>query len=172
MALTEGKKNSGSSISLKLVAEVWPTKIRPKFVVKDKDTYQLTDSEYTEISWVLKSIETTNNWKTWIKEVKGFKFVIQDWEERYYVDTTLSNASKDLGNSLLANIGKELVISLYINKTEYPTASVKTKDWNFVETFVPYNELDKEKLWLAIKSQEVKKEDKGLTVEDLPDFLK
>lgn len=161
MGLIKQEETSGSSVNLKLVAEQWPTKEFPKFVVKAKGadwTWGLSDESYSKISGTLSFISTTHNGKTGKQEVKGFKFCLVDWEEKIYVDTTLTNASKDLWNHLLANIGKEVLISLYLNWKDYPSASVKYKDWTHTSTSQPFDKLDREKLWLDIKAQEAVKE--------------
>lgn len=155
-----GWENEGSNkniVSLKLVAPQGPTEEFPKFFVKQKNEatgkYEITDTSYGKISGVVKSIRTSHNGKTGKQEVKGFVVCMEDGDDRYYIDATMTNASKDIANHVLANIGERLEISLYLNKNQYPTASVK-EGGDFATTHMDFKGLDKDALWDAIKAQE------------------
>ena len=69
----------------------------------------------------------------------------------YVVESTITNASKDLLNSLLVNIWETLKVSLYLNKNWYPTSSVKLDNWNYAQTAFEYNKLDMKELFNAIE---------------------
>ena len=148
---------------LKLVAPQWPTDEFPKFVAKAKNEatwkYELTDESYTKVSWTVESMKTTHNWKEGQAEVKGWSAKLVDWEEVYYLDATMSNASKDLANHLLGNIWSKVNISLYINNNKYPASSVKTDDGEFAPTSLSFKWLDKNELYDKIKGQEPVSED-------------
>ena len=172
MALKNGNvEENGNSISLKLVAEAWPTKVQPKFVKKIKTPegkWELSNESFSEVAGEVVNIKTSHNWKTWMKEVKGFVVILQDGDERYYIDSTMSNASKDLANHLLASIWQRVVVKLYLNKTEYPTASIKLANGDFAPTALDFKGLDKNKLWDMIKAQEPVKLTEEISVEDIP----
>lgn len=165
-----GDDNNTTSISLKLVAVTWPVeKTRenePKLVVKAKNEstgyYELTNDKHSQVEWRVVSIRTSHNGKTGRDEVRWFVACLQDGDERYYIDATMTNASKDLANHLLANIWKDVKISLYLNQDKrewkqwdyYPSASVKTPNGEHTPTHLDYKNLDKIKLWDEIKAQE------------------
>lgn len=171
-----GEVSNVNNISLKLVAEAWPTEVQPKLVVKAKneDTgkYELTEDRYQKISGKVISIRTSHNGKEGLKEVKGFVACLQDGDERYYIDATMTNASKDIANHILASIGQVVSIGLYLNKNQYPTASVKLENGEYAPTHFEFNGLDKDKLWDAIKAQEADTTaDNSATVEDVADVF-
>lgn len=182
MALGNGNDGAGSSISLKLVAQQGDKDVskkieQPRLVVKEKNEatgkYELTDTKYSQLSGEVVSMRSSHNGKSGKDEVKGFVACIKDGDETYYIDSTMTNASKDLANHLLASIGKVVSISLYVNKNNFPTASVKLADGSFAPTHMPYNALDRDQLWLDIKAQEATKDSADassdeVAVEDLP----
>lgn len=157
MALGNNNNNEFKSKSLKLLAEAGPTTVKPTLALKKKNEatgkYELSWEVFSNISWVIKGIKTSHNWKTWMKEVKWFVLTLEDWDERYYIDATMTNASKDLANMWLVNIWNNVNISLYLNKNWYPSVSVKLDDWSFAKWKFQYP-LDKDLLWNAIKEQE------------------
>ena len=163
MALSNGNEASTSNnIYLKLVAEAWPTTTRPHLEKKAKNEatgkYELTWEKFTKIDWVIKNIKSSHNGKTGMKEVKGFSFWLQDWDETYYIDATMTNASKDLANMVLNNIGKKVSLSFYLNKSGYPSTSWKDETWAYLNGLMAYP-LDKNALWNAIDEQTVKKDE-------------
>jgi len=90
--------------------------------------YELTGQAFSSLSGVVKSIKTTHNGKEGMKEVKGFSLFLEDGDERYFIDATMTNASKDLANMALTNIGNKINISVYLNKAGYPSISAKLED--------------------------------------------
>lgn len=167
-----GNKSKGA-INLKLVAKQGDPdspltkEDAPKFVKKDED-FNLTNETYTQIKGKINKIKTSHNGKSWQKEVKGFVIEMEDDGEKYYIDSTMSNASKDLANHALANIGKEVVISIYLNKSNYPASVVKTLNGEHTPSHFHYEGLDKNALWDAIKAQEESNSEEEITEGDLP----
>ena len=173
-----GNNNEGiKAINLKLVAKQGDPDTpltkedAPKFVKKDED-FNLTNETYTQVKGKINKIKTSHNGKSWQKEVKGFVIEMEDDGEKYYIDSTMSNASKDLANHALANIGKEVVITLYLNKSNYPASVVKTLNGEHTPSHFDFKGLDKNALWDAIKAQEEQEvgtnKEEGFSVEDIP----
>lgn len=154
--------NETSGINLKLVAQKWPTEVFPKFAVKVKWEdwkWEVTEETYTKCWGVVTSMKTTNNGKTGHDEVKWFEATLKDWDDTYIIDSTMSNAAKDLANHLLGSIGKKVNISLYLNSNEYPSASVKLDDGAHAPTALDFKGLDKDELYDKIKDQEAPKKE-------------
>ena len=153
--------DSANTKFLKLVSEAGPTETLPKFVLKEKNAetghYDETESTYTKVSGVVEKIRTTHNGKTGQKEVKGFILTLLDWGERYNIDSTVRQASKDIVNVALVNVGQKINISLYLNPKGYPSASIKDDEGEHSDVkyaFDPKNPLDTNQLWDDIKAQE------------------
>lgn len=175
---------TSNGVNLKLIA-VQGSKVKgkedaPKFGVQEKaenGKYETVDT-YTQLSGVVKSISSTETGEGHDR-VRGFKLILQDGDETYYIDSTMTNASKDLANHALASIGKFIKISLYLNKNNYPSASVKLQDDSYAPTEFNFKDLDKDTLWEAIKAQEgakqeeeevkwAEKQEETVDFEDLP----
>lgn len=172
MALSNWNAQDGDKtfINLKLVSEAWPTKEQPKFEVLGED-FKPTGDTYTELKGKLIKIVGTHTppkGKRW--DVYGFKAFFEDGEEIYVVESTLTNASKDLLNALLVNIQTVLKVNLYLNKNWYPTSSVKLEDGNWAQTSMEYNQIDVTKLYEAIEIASPKQSEASeeLAVEDIP----
>lgn len=170
MALGNGNEGTTSNnIYLKLVAEAGPTTTRPFLEKKTKNEatgkYELTWETFTKIDGTIKNIKSSHNGKTGMKEVKGFSFWLQDGDETYYIDATMTNASKDLANMVLNNIGKKVSLSFYLNKSGYPSVSGKDEAGEYLKGLMAYP-LDKNALWLAIDEQTTKKDE--ISLEDVP----
>lgn len=160
------EENNKEFINLKLTSVPWPCEKHeaPKFVVLWND-FQPTEEKYSELSGKLIKIRssfTPAKWRMW--NIFWFKAFFDWWDKVAVVESTITNASKDLLNSLIPNIGKELKISLYLNKNWYPTSSVKDWQWQFVETAMPFNSINTETLFNLIKE----KEQVWITMEDNP----
>jgi hypothetical protein len=149
-------------VNLKLVAVAWPVeKVDwPKFV-KLWENFEETWESYTRVSWKLTWIKPTftpKKGKMW--DIYWFKAILEDGDEVVVIESTITNASKDLLNWLLASKDKVVEVSLYINKNWYPTSSVRV-DWNFSETYLPFNQIDNIKLfnWISEKFVSDKKDE-------------
>ena len=151
MAL-ENSTSNGKKINLKLVSVVWPVENKsdaPKFVVLDLD-YKETWVSYNKIKWTLTNLYgsfTPKKWKMW--DIYWFKAYLKDWDEFYVIESTITNASKDLLNWLLTSKDKEIEISLYLNKNNYPASSVR-ENWEFVKWKYEFKELENVKLFNSI----------------------
>lgn len=160
---------SGSSknyINLKLVATPWPVGKEDAPYFEKQVEFKPTGENFTKVSWVLTHIKPTftpKKGKMW--DIYGFKAYLEDWNEIYVIESTITNASKTLLNDLLNNKGKNLELSLYINKSGYPSSSVR-ENGNFVEWMFKFKDLDNVKLHTAI-SEKFKQEEKGVTETDL-----
>ena len=156
--MLENSNSWGAFKYLKLVAPQGPTEEFPKFVVQwgKEENYELTDESYTKVRGMVDNIKTTHNGKTGKDEVKWFEAIIVDGDESYVIKTTMSNASKDLANHLLAMVWVTdfINISLYLNKNKYPSSSVKLDNEEFAPTSLDFKGLDKNALWESIKGQE------------------
>lgn len=159
-------------INLKLVSVSWPVENKndaPKFYVL-WDDFQLTDTAYTKIKWKLtwiKSTFTPKKWKMW--DIYGFKAFLEDWDEVYVIESTITNASKDMLNNLINSKDKVVEISLYLNKNNYPASSVKDEAWNFVQWVIDFKSITPQWLTDAINKTFVKKEESSeINVEDIP----
>ncbi len=132
MALSNWTEKNRKYVNLKLVAEVGPTTVTPKLVVVWED-FQLTNESYTKISWTLKFIKWTFTPKKGrMGDIYWFKAFLEDGDITYVIESTITNASKGLLNSLLWAKDQKVDVSLYINKNGYPTSSVRIG-----ETFAP-----------------------------------
>lgn len=160
-------------VNLKLVSVPWPISDKndaPKLVVL-WDNFQPTDKTFTKIKWKLnwiKSTFTPKKGKMW--DIYWFKAFIEDGEEVYVIESTITNASKDLLNSLLSAKDKVVDISLYLNKNWYPTSSTRWEDWDFIAWALDFKSLTPQVLTDAINSTFVKKEEVSneINVEDIP----
>jgi len=167
MALNNGNGEGGNKtfINLKLVATPGPTKDKPTLVKLDAD-FKETDETFTNVSGKLTGLKKTfTAAKGKMGDIYWFKAFIEDGEEVYVIESTITNASKDLLNSLIPNIGEQVKISLYLNKKEYPTASVRGVDDKFVKQALDFKDLDTVALYNAIP--EGKKEEE-IDVDNLP----
>ena len=139
-------------MNLKLSSTVWPTDEKPMFVKLGAD-FKETDEKYSFIEWKLIKVKWTHSpakWKMW--DIYWFKAFFEDEGMIYVVESTITNASKDLLNALLVNIWEVLKVTLYLNKNWYPTSSVKLDNWNYAQTAFEYNKLDMKELFNAIES--------------------
>lgn len=166
-------------INLKLIAVVWPVedikRDAPKFIKLDKEFKPIGET-FTKVSgklsWVKKTF-TPKKGKMW--DIYWFKaFLDQEDGSVVVIESTITNASKDLLNALLANKGKQIEISLYLNKNKYPTSSVREAG-EFVPTYVKFNEIDTIELFNSIEKVFVKDEDDevnqgsdDINIEDIP----
>ena len=85
----------------------------------------------------------------------------------YVLDSTITNASKDLLNALLANVGVVLNVALYVNKNNYPASSVKLENGNYAQTKLEFQEASPTKLYEQIKAQEEERVEDGVELADL-----
>jgi len=174
MALSNGNSEWGDKkfINLKLTSEPGPTKEQPKFVVL-WDDFKETEERYSELKGKLtKLVWTHTPPKGKRGDVYGFKAFFEDTTEGaneiYVIESTLTNASKDLLNALLANMWVELKINLYLNKNEYPTSSVKLADGNWAQTSMEFNKIDTKELYEQLEGLNKEKEWEEITVENMP----
>ena len=167
------KNEDKNFINLKLTATAWETDISPVFTVLGAD-FKETAETYSQVKWKLIKINPTfTPAKGKMGDIYWFKAFLEDGDEMYVVESTITNASKDLLNALLVNIGIVLSISLYLNKRSYPTASVKLEDWNWAQTAFEFSALDNKALYeKMVEIQEpkvVKVEDEWeATAENMP----
>jgi len=154
-------------INLKLTATPWETTEKPMFVKLGED-FAPTGEEYSSVEGKLTKIKATHTPAKWrMGDVYWFKAFLEDWEEIYVIESTITNASKDLLNALLVNLGTKLSISLYLNKNGYPTSSVKLEDWNWAQTAFEFNAIDMP--WLYDKIVELEpKEEETIEAIDVP----
>ena len=158
--------------NVKLVAVAWPIESKsdaPKFHVLDEN-FNLTDTTYTSIKWKLtwiKSTFTPKKWKMW--DIYGFKAFIEDWDEVVVIESTITNASKDLLNALINSKDKVIHISLYVNKNWYPTSSVKDEAWAFIPWVMDFKSITPQWLTDAINNTFVKKEESSeIDISEIP----
>lgn len=164
--------------NVKLVSVPWPVtdkKDSPRFAVL-WDNYELTDKYFTQIKWKvtwIKSTFTPKKWKMW--DIYWFKVFISDIENPnnvLVIESTITNASKDLLNALINSKDKVVNISLYLNKNGYPTASVKTEDGNFIQWALDFKTLNWETLKAKVdevfKSSEQEIKSNDINLEDIP----
>lgn len=148
-----GEMGDKTFINLKLVSTPWPVEKEdaPKFVRLDSD-FKETDERYTSLSGKLikfKSSFTPKKGARW--DIYGFKaiFDAMDNENIYVLESTLTNASKDLLNGLLLYSGEEVEAKIYLNKNGYPSAVVKDAGGNHTSQFADYTKLGK-KDWVPL----------------------
>jgi len=168
--LSNGKSDDKTFINLKLSSTVWPTDEAPKFVKLD-EAFKETGDTYSQLEGKLIKIKGTYTpAKGKMGDIYWFKAFIEDGEEICVIESTITNASKDLLNSLLLNVWEVISISLYLNKHKYPSSAVKWEDWKWVDTYMVYNEIDNVKLYNKAKELEEgnKPEEEELTVEQVP----
>lgn len=136
MALWNAAGSSATYVNLKL------TKTRdekPAFVrqVDFKDT----DEAYTQVKGKLKSLKGSftpkggkNKYDTY-----GAKIQLEDGDEIYAIDTTITNASKDMLNGLLsAAVGDEVTLIAYENKAGYAASgAIKDETAQGADKFFP-----------------------------------
>jgi len=168
--LSNGNGEGGDKtfINLKLKSTVWPTEEQPKFVKLDEN-FKETNEDYSEMKGKLTKIKATHTPAKWqMGDIYWFKAFLEDWEEIYVIESTITNASKDLLNALLVNVWTTLKINLYLNKNKYPSSSVKLEDWNWAQTSMAYNEIDTAKLYDAIVAMEGPVKEEGVSMSDVP----
>ena len=147
MALNNGNEGEDKTfINLKLTSTVWPVedikKDAPVFT-KLWDDYKPTWETFKNVSWKLlklKSSFTPAKGRMW--DIYWFKAFIEDGEEIYVIESTITNASKDLLNALLTQVGNEVKIWVYLNKNLYPSSSVRNSNDEFVEQRFDFKSLD------------------------------
>jgi len=156
-------------INLKLVAPAWPTEEQPKFVKLGED-FKLTNEKFSELKGKLIKLKNTfTPAKGKMGDIYWFKAFFEDWEEIYVVESTITNASKDLLNTLLVNIWTVLKVNLYLNKSQYPTSSIKLEDWGWAETAMAFNEIDVKELYNRIWALDTQPENnEDINIEDVP----
>jgi len=167
--LSNGNWNSEDKtfINLKLTSTPWVTEEQPKFTVIWED-FKPTSETYSEVGGKLLKIKGSfTPAKGHMGDIFGFKAFLEDWEEIYVVESTITNASKDLLNALLVNVGQVLKISLYLNKNWYPTSSVKLEDGNWAQTAFEFNKIDNKELYNKMVEME---ETPAKAEEDKPPF--
>ena len=165
--LSNWTESNKKFFNLKLVSEVWPTTEMPKLVLL-WDDFKPTDTTFNKVEWVLKKIKwsfSPAKWRMW--DIYWFKAFLEDWEEVYVIDSTITNASKWLLNALLTSIWKEVKVSLYLNKNWYPSTSVRLWDWNFAQTAFDFQNLDWKKLYDKILELDTSDND-DIRIEDIP----
>ena len=172
MALWNSTENNKTYINLKLVSVPGPCEKQdsPKFYVL-WDDFQLTDKSYTKIKWKLtwiKSTFTPKKGKMW--DIYWFKAFLEDGDEIYVIESTITNASKDILNNLLTSKDKVVEVSVYLNKNWYPTWSIKLEDWNFAPWFMDFKSITPQGLTDGINNTFVKKEENSweLNIWDIP----
>lgn len=160
-------ENNKTFINLKLVAEVWPTDIRPLFYKVDSN-FALTNETFSNVEGKLVKVKWTHTpAKGRMGDIYWFKAFVEDGEFIYVLESTITNASKSLLNSLLPSKDKDVKISLYLNKNGYPTASVKVGE-DFAEQFMDYKAIDNIALYDAIEKFYPTTKEEELTAEDIP----
>ena len=161
-------------VNLKLVSTVWPVEKEdaPKLVKLNSD-YKETGESFTQVSWILKWIKGTHTpakGKMW--DIYWFKAFIEDWQEVYVIESTITNSSKDILNSLLTCKDSEVKISVYLNKNWYPTGSVRGWDDAFVKQAFEFKEATREKLYPKIaevfKPETKEDNNEWINIEDIP----
>ena len=166
------QEDNKTFVNLKLKSTVWPTEERPVFVVLGDD-FKETKETYSKAKGKLLKIKGTFTPAKWrMGDIYGFKAFLEDGDEIYVIESTITNASKDLLNALLVNIGKVLDIWLYLNKNGYPTSSVKLsgnfEDGNWAQTAFEYNQIYIKKLYEKIEELNAEKEGEEIQNEDIP----
>ena len=181
MALTNTNEASNSKyINLKLDRNADEV---PVFIVQED--FKSTGQEVKEVKGLLKTLSasftpksSTNKWDTY-----GAKIQIEDGEEIYAIDTTITNGSKDMLNGLLSvAVGEEVTLAVYKNNKGYAAgsaikdASQTDKDLKYFKSFFEWNEDYKTNFKSLIYNelasrktveQEPKQE---IGLEDIPDF--
>lgn len=155
MALWNGWGSEKTFINLKLTAEVWPTTVKPVLVELGED-FKPTGRSFSSVSGVLKKLKssfTPKKGKMW--DIYWFKAFIEDGDEMYVIESTITNASKELLNSLINNIWTHLEITVYLNKNGYPTSV--TKSWGeYVDKAIEnFKDVTTESLFTLLKEVEV-----------------
>ena len=145
MALTNTNEASSSKyINLKLDRNADEV---PVFIVQED--FKSTGQEVKEVKGLLKTLSasftpksSTNKWDTY-----GAKIQIEDGEEIYAIDTTITNGSKDMLNGLLSvAVGEEVTLAVYKNNKGYAAgsaikdASQTDKDLKYFKSFFEWNE--------------------------------
>lgn len=150
--------------NVKLVSTPGPLENRkdgPKFVVLGED-FKETTASFTEVvgkvSWV-KWTFTPAKGKRW--DIYGFKAFIEDGSEVVVIESTITNASKDMLNALINAKWANVKISLYVNKNGYPSSSVKDADGNFIKWALDFKEANQVNLYNAINLTYVANDDKA-----------
>ncbi len=180
MALIKEWENNNSVTYLDLVAETWPTEVKPFLAtkVKNEATWMMeVKDKIAEVSGVVTDVvKNETSYKG--KPVRAFKIKIVDWDETYIISPTLTNASKNMLNACLGSIMEVVTIKPYLNKAWYPDISVK-KWGDFAPTKFKYNDKDLfDKIWEAaadnfgtnIVLEEVKNEveNEEIDISDIP----
>lgn len=125
--------NSGNKkyINVKYVSTVWPTEEKPYFAILGDD-YKEVDRA-TTIGGTLTDLKGSfTPAKGKMGDIYGFKAYFNDGEEVVVLESTITNASKDMLNVLLLSKGLNLRVDAKLNKNKYPTAyvtDVDSGDW-------------------------------------------
>ena len=159
-----------NNTSVKFVAEPGPTTVKPFFQVKTKNAegkYELWEDKFTNIKGKCLSIRTTHTWAGTKREVKWYNIVLASGDDRVFIDTTNSNAAKDMVNGLAAIRWNwiEVEVSAYLNKNWYPAVFV-AKDGKRVDGLLAFP-FDKDELWEKLAS-EVAENKEEISIEDIP----
>lgn len=147
--------------NVKLVATPGPVEKKdwPKFVILDwnyAETWESATKITGKLTW-LKSSFTPKKGK--MGDIFGFKAFIEDGEEVIVLESTITNASKDIANSLLNAKWLDVEISVYVNKNWYPSSIVRSWE-EIVRGVIPFQEVTGAKLKEAIDSTFVSDENK------------
>ena len=156
-------------INLKLTSTPWPidSKDDAPYFERQID-FKSTGEKYTSLSGKLVKIKGTHTpAKGKMGDIYWFRAFFEDGDDIYVVDSTITNASKDLLNALLANVWVVLSIALYVNKNNYPASSVKLENGNYAQTKLDFQEASPTNLYEQVKEQEGEKEEEGATPTDL-----
>lgn len=125
--------NSGNKkyINVKYVSTVGPTEEKPYFAILGED-YKETDKA-TTIGGTLTDLKGSfTPAKGKMGDIYGFKAYFNDGEEVVVLESTITNASKDMLNVILLSKGLNLKVDAKLNKNKYPTAyvtDVDSGDW-------------------------------------------
>lgn len=182
MALTNTTEGGNSKyVNLKITRTIDTDK--PAFVLQED--FKNTTTSYREVKGILKSFSSsftpkggTNKYDTY-----GAKIQLEDGEEIYSIDTTITNGSKDLLNGLLSvAVGEEVTLAVYENKGGYQAgsaikdANATDKEDKYFKGFFEWNEdyknnfkdlIYKELSGRKTPEQEPKQE---IGLDDIPDF--
>lgn len=140
--------------NFKLVATPGPLEDKsdaPKFV-KLWDNFELTNTNLSSLEGKVNWIKKTYTPAKWPRqEIFWFKVFLEVAEGKIAViESTITNASKDLLNSLIPTKDEKVKISLYLNKNWYPASSVKDENWEYTPTAMDFKEVTAKGLHDAI----------------------
>lgn len=146
MALKQDNWNGSNANKIYIDYKVteWPTEDSPYFLDRENNIQSKNTKGFLKGAYWAKTVGKHT--------VRSITFVIvdEDWDEQH-INGSLVQGTKDVFNALLANIGKDVAVWIYLNKNKYPSGSVRDGKGNFVEdTFFPYNAIDLEGMWNEI----------------------